>query len=401
MTVSEYIRLNWKNTIRKPKDMKGGFTPPKPFISPSIGGLYTDLYYWDVYFTNLGLLEDGLMEQVENNLENIAYFINELGFMPNSNLILDRSQPPFFCRAVYDYYKASKDERVVLKFVDAIIKEYEFWQTKRKDGFGLNRYFTNGDDELKRIHYESFSKRVAEVGSNGFEKIQIGENIMAIAESGLDFNPRFKTEKSKINSTEFVQLDINCILYDVEIKLAEMLGVVGRKEDGEMYNRKAEIRKGLINEYLYNKEESIYQDYNFKKKKFSSIVSAVSLYPYAFGVSTDKGGAEKVLKILEMEHGVSVCPYRGEDWYFQWDYPFVWAPISYLSYVAMKNVGLVADAKRIAEKYVKTIEDNFKTTGRLWEKYNAKTGKVGVSVEYKTPEMLGWTAGVYRYFINK
>ena len=96
MTVSEYIRLNWKNTIRKPKDMKGGFTPPKPFISPSIGGLYTDLYYWDVYFTNLGLLEDGLMEQVENNLENIAYFINELGFMPNSNLILDRSQPPFF-----------------------------------------------------------------------------------------------------------------------------------------------------------------------------------------------------------------------------------------------------------------------------------------------------------------
>lgn len=66
----------------------------------------------------------------------------------------------------------------------------------------------------------------------------------------------------------------------------------------------------------------------------------------------------------------------------------------------MKNVGLVADAKRIAEKYVKTIEDNFKTTGRLWEKYNAKTGMVGVSVEYKTPEMLGWTAGVYRYFIN-
>ena len=54
------------------------------------------MYYWDVYFTNLGLLEDGLMEQVENNLENIAYFINELGFMPNSNLILDRSQPPFF-----------------------------------------------------------------------------------------------------------------------------------------------------------------------------------------------------------------------------------------------------------------------------------------------------------------
>ena len=38
----------------------------------------------------------------------------------------------------------------------------------------------------------------------------------------------------------------------------------------------------------------------------------------------------------------------------------------------MKSVGLVADAKRIAEKYVKTIEDNFKTTGRLWEKYNAK-----------------------------
>lgn len=51
----------------------------------------------------------------------------------------------------------------------------------------------------------------------------------------------------------------------------------------------------------------------------SEILSAVSLYPYAFGVSDDKAGALKVLKRIELENDVSACEKREDDLFYQWD----------------------------------------------------------------------------------
>ena len=72
-----------------------------------------------------------------------------------------------------------------------------------------------------------------------------------------------------------------------------------------------------------------------------------------------------------------------------------------MTYMALKNVGLIDDAKRIAQKYVGTIDEDFAKTGRLWEKYDAVRGGMGVSTEYDTPEMMGWTAGVYVYLCEE
>ena len=71
--VREYIAKNWIKTFHDLSEMRGDYVVPKPYVSPSIGGMYTDLYYWDVYFTNLGLMQDGFDTQVENNLDNIFH----------------------------------------------------------------------------------------------------------------------------------------------------------------------------------------------------------------------------------------------------------------------------------------------------------------------------------------
>ena len=42
----------------------------------------------------------------------------------------------------------------------------------------------------------------------------------------------------------------------------------------------------------------------------------------------------------------------------------------------------------------------FERTGYLWEKYNVINGSIEVASEYGTPDMLGWTAGVYLAFTN-
>lgn len=105
-----------------------------PYVSPCATDVYTEIYYWDTYFINLGLMLDDYTEQAKNNIDNISQFINALGFMPNANTITDRSQPPFFTRMVYDYFHRTDDESIITKYIETILKEYEFWQTKRKIG---------------------------------------------------------------------------------------------------------------------------------------------------------------------------------------------------------------------------------------------------------------------------
>lgn len=394
----DYIARNWKNTVRQPQDMRGELKVPKPFMSPSMSGGFIDLYYWDVYFINLGLLIDGEYEQVENNLDNMAFFIDKWGFMPNANIFPDRSQPPLFCHAVYDYYEAKKDIAIIRKYVPYILKEHEFWQTRRNTPYELNVFSTHGDDKYLLENYYWLSDRVKEHRDTDEERIALAKDILAIAESGLDFNMRFRTKESKLSAHKFLHLDINCFLYDMETTLARMLSIIGKNEKAEEFLSVASNRKRLIDQYFLNKDTGIYLDYNFEDKEFSEICSAVSIFPYTYGISSDKEGLKKILSLLEYEHGVTVTPYRGEDIYYQWDYPCMWPAATYQIYVALKNLGLDDDAKRIARKYMTAVEQNFIKTGIIWEKYDATTGGIGPAPEGDTSEMLGWTAGVYVYF---
>ena len=302
---------------------------------------------------------------------------------------------------VYDYYVYKQDVGIINEFMPQMLKEYNFWQTKRLSYNGLNSYGTNGTEEEIFSNYKWHHNRVKESSDIKEEQYVIGKDIMVIAESGLDFNMRFKTEKSKIAAHEFIHLDLNCILYAVENKLSEMCAVTGRNAESNSFIKAAERRKSLINHYLLNKDNGIYLDYNVERNCYSTVLSAISFYPYTFGLSDDKRGAKAVLERLELEHGLSACEYRGDDLYYQWDYPCMWPYTTYLVYRGLLNVGLIDDAERIARKYVKAVEDNFAATGRIWEKYDARNGNIAVTSEYKTPEMMGWSAAMYRFFVER
>ena len=62
------------------------------------GGRFREIYYWDSYFTMLGLQVDGEYEMIDYMVRNFAHLIDEVGFIPNGNrtYFLSRSQPPFF-----------------------------------------------------------------------------------------------------------------------------------------------------------------------------------------------------------------------------------------------------------------------------------------------------------------
>ena len=387
--VLDYIKKNWKNTIREPQN-----GVPYPFTSPSIEKMYKDFYYWDNYFINKGLLLDGYEEQVKNNLDNIAYFINKLGYMPNANTLLSRAQPPFFSRMIKDYYEFTKDIKVIEKYLPALLKEYEFFMTKRINKLGLNEYTSTADlDEVKN-HYKYLSDRVVTYSNDEQEQIKIGKEIIAIAESGLDFNMRFRTENSRIDIFKFLQLDINCIMFDVENNISYFYKILGNIEESEKYKNLASNRKALINKYFLTKD-GIYLDFNYVDNKFSSILSAISLYPYVFGISNDKEGAKKVFDRLECKYGVTVCEKRDDTVFYQWDYPTLWGEFTLLTYEALNNVGLTKEAEITKNKFIETVDRNFGKYGKLFEKYDAFSGDVS-NAEYESPDMMGWTAAAYR-----
>lgn len=393
----EYILDNWKNTIRENKDIL-----PKPYTVPCTKEVFINFYYWDTYFINLGLFRAGLIEQVKNNLDNMVYLLDKYGYIPNADHLLYRSQPPLFTRCVYDLYKFTNDKKVIFKYKDAILKEFTFWKEKRMTPIGLNAYSSDEPkDGLLNARYWLGKRIGCNETEMAVDEVLFGRDLLAIAESGMDFTIRFKEGDNRFAAHEFAHLDLNCLLFDAEMKASEMFEDIGDKNTASSLRKQAKDRKDLIDKYMLDKETGIYYDYNFVKDHLSYIKTGVCLYPYFSGVSNNKKAAKELYKAFMLPYGLSVGVARKEEDYLQWDYPHMWPANTYLAYIGYRRIGLDYEADNIKEKYMTALEVNFKATGSLWEKYDASSGKISVTNEYETPEMMGWVAGVYEFFYKE
>jgi len=167
--VTAHIKNLWGHLKREQdKALEGSslLALPNPYIVP--GGRFREIYYWDSYFTMLGLKESGETETMKQMIDNFKYLINTYGHIPNGNrsYYLSRSQPPFFSMMVELYASSTENENYKL-YVDAMEKEYRYWMNgyttikngaaykkivKFPDGSILNRYC----DELSIPRQESW-----------------------------------------------------------------------------------------------------------------------------------------------------------------------------------------------------------------------------------------------------
>ncbi|MCH5715206.1 hypothetical protein MKP07_02880 [Niabella hibiscisoli] len=94
--IDDYILKLWDNLTRINTTDNGSLIGlPHPYVAP--GGRFNELYYWDSYFTMLGLVESGRLDLVEGMIDNFTYLIHSIGFIPNASrtYYLTRSQIPF------------------------------------------------------------------------------------------------------------------------------------------------------------------------------------------------------------------------------------------------------------------------------------------------------------------
>jgi len=405
-SVHEYILKNWKTTIRDPqskRDMNLSFVKiPNQYTTPCADDEFQNFYYWDTYFTNLGLLEDDLVDVARDNLKVMQYFIQKLCFVPNADHLIMGTQPPFFTRGIYDLWKKTNDIKDIEEFLEYAVQEMDFWMYDRITPCGLNQ-FGCGWPNIKCLNaYDYFTNRVGGLTKEEekLNKIDVVKGFFAIAESGWDLNVRYRRKGLRFDSLSFANIDLNCLLYDAETKIVEMAKVVNREDIVNEFSKRATNRKTLMDKLMKDKKTGIYYDYCFKDKKISGFLCAACLYPYTVGLSNDKESAKAIFNKLDFEYGLSTALYRGDDQYLQWDYPHMWPCVVYLAYVGLKRIGLLDEANKLKKQYMDTVEKNFEKTGKLWEKYDTVNGDVSVTVEYKTPTMMGWTAGVYEYLLN-
>lgn len=400
-SVSEYVKNGWeqaKTTLHTPD-----FSLPYPFVPPCIRGEFRVLYYWDTYFTNVGLLADGKTQLAIDNVNALLYALQKFGCVPNcvkEHGADYASQPPLLGLMIKDIARKAGDGDFenglkiwLKKAVDGLEKEYDFWMRERITELGLNQYRGNTDDEaFLASYYDYIHTRLPSLPKDlsNAEKAAKAKHFLAEGESGEDFTPRYQNH----NALDYVQIDLNAHLYGVEGFLSEYFADKNEVKSA-FYAAQKQKRLTLLKRYCYDEKSGVFFDYNFVKKQRNSVVCAACFTPWFYGFGEGEKGLKFVYETLKNKSGVYACQDVGDPSY-QWGFPNVWAPHQYFAHEALRRYGLRSEAESLANGYMRLLAENFEKTGCLWERYHEDG--VAPSLEYETQEMLGWTAGVYQYF---
>ncbi len=396
-TVTEYIRRNIGLAVcNNIEDTPERFGLPHPYSVPTVGEFFRALFYWDTYFTNLGLLELGDLVQARHNTENFAALIERLGYIPNGNTpaLCDRSQPPFFSLMIRDVYARSKDAAWLSRMYPALCTEHAFWMRERNTDQGLAHYGSPVPADREESYARAFAGRIGMEYTRETQTM-LASNFIAQAESGWDFNARFE-----LDSLNYCPVDLNSLLWAMEDNLATFASIL-ENGDETHWRTLADQRASRMRAFLKH-ESGAFFDRNAVTGSFSPYFSAASLYPLFVGMATQQEAEATCALLPRLMHtwGVAPCQEIDGGRSFQWGSPNGWPCLQVVSAVGLRRYGLVKEAEKIEQGYTTMVERVFADTGALWEKYNLDTGSNDAVNEYEMPEMLGWTAGAYLYFKN-
>jgi alpha,alpha-trehalase len=413
--IATHIKRLWQVLRRDPsKPVEGSSLLPLPYSYIVPGGRFDEIYYWDSYFTMLGLKESDEIGTIENMVKNFASLIDRYGFIPNGNrsYYLSRSQPPFFSMMV-ELLAELKGNGVYEDNLPALEKEYSYWMdetgptrhtVKMPDGSVLNRYY----DQLDSPRQESYRQDVETSEASKEDPKVLFRNLRSAAESGWDFSSRWFADGQNITTietTDLVPVDLNCLIYHLETTLAKAFKVRSDAAKNDLtlareFEDKAEQRKSAINHYCWSPDANWYVDCN-TKGELSRELTLAGVAPLFFRVAPNERieGIVNVLKAKFVQPGGVVTTLRETKQ--QWDAPNGWAPLQWLTIKGLQNYAQDSLARDIAERWISLNVKVYKQTGKLMEKYDVEDiTKPAGGGEYPGQDGFGWTNGVLLELIS-
>ncbi len=417
-SVEEHIETLWPFLTRDADIKVDGdslISLPHRYIVP--GGRFNEIYYWDSYFTMLGLRVAGKFDLIESMIDNFAYLIDNVGFIPNGNrsYFLSRSQPPFFAMMV-ELLVEIKGNQIYSKYLATLEKEYHFWMDGAaktnssnsannhvvflSENHFLNRYW----DQLATPRSEMYHDDINLSKETQRNSQSLFRDLRAACESGWDFSSRWclsEYELDTIETTSILPVDLNCLLYQLEQTLSEAYKETNHLDIAQLFSEKAKSRKDLIQSYFWDDQSGYFYDYQFNNKHCSAAITAAGIFPLVFGIANVDQAKRCMLFFQEhllSEGGILTTTVHSGQ---QWDAPNGWAPLQWMSFRAALQNENTELANEIALRWTKLIESTFYKTGKLMEKYNVvNTNLESGGGEYPVQDGFGWTNGVYLAMVD-
>lgn len=371
-----YIRNYWNKLLcYYPQDKQLHLGLPNRYIAPNNGIFKNDQFYWDSYFTILGLVKSRRVQLAKGMIDNFCFMFNRFGIIPMRNRYynIGTSQIPFLTTMAHEIYNKDPDDIWMKKVMKVAESE-------------LRKYWTNEKLTEKHIIYNGLSRYcdhfITHLGSEH--------------ESGWDMTSRFDNR-----CLDYLPIDLNSCLYKYEIDLAEYYRIQRQHKKSKQYLKKAEDRLAQVNELMWNKKKHFYFDYDYQKKKKSNFFSVAGFYPlWAKLASPDQASLirQYVLPIFEFDGGiVNTQRYNLSEEFKQHDFPNGWPHQQWIVIKGLLNYGYKEDAERIAKKWLDLNQKLFLQTGKFWEKHDVVNCDIGMFNlnRYPTQSGFGWTNAVF------
>lgn len=395
---------------------------PHDYIVP--GGRFNEMYGWDSYFIQLGLLRDGELAMAKSLVDQLSYEIEHYGTILNANrtYMLSRSQPPVLTRMVLNVYERTRDKEWLRSLLPEIEGHYFFWTVPPhlNQATGLSHYNALGEgpapevvaserDEKGLTHYDRVRQYYRKYNVEDYDVslyydrendcltdlFYKGDRSMR--ESGFDPTNRFGP--FSVDIIHYAPVCLNVLLYQMELDIAKINTIIGHEYSNAYWQNHAHHRRELIDKFLWDEEAGLYFDYNFRTGQRRKYEYATTFYPLWAGLASQYQARRVVdnLEKFEAPGGLLTSTHISGN---QWDAPFGWAPLHLIAVEGLRRYGYDQEAKRIAYKFIKLVVQEFEKTGTIVEKYDVEKCSADVSDEiffgYSSNEIgFGWTNGVF------
>ncbi len=330
------------------------------------------LFCWDTYFGAIMQSMDEKELAYCNAIE-ITNTLTPEGFIPNfaaqNNFkTFDRSQPPVGSMAVLQIYERYRETWFLEEVYEKLLIWNQWFYDHRRTKNGL---LTWGSGSAERIT------------GHHFEYEGVNEMQGAKWESGLDNSPMYDDivyDKERhqmllddVGLTGLYIHDCYCLA-----KIAVELG--DPKTEDKLLARAAELEDGM--EELWDEEFGMYLN-----RRTDTDTLEYRLSPFHFhALFSHKVGKERAKRMVT-EHmlnpkefwGEYVLPSitrddpaYGDNYYWRGR---IWAPMNFLTYLALGEYELSKEQGMLAEKSKKLILKEWLREGHVHENYNAETGE--------------------------
>jgi alpha,alpha-trehalase len=415
-TMGEHVRVLWPALTRMPDTTRGWSSLiPLPYAYVVPGGRFREVYYWDSYFTMLGLVESDRTDLVRNMLDNFAYLVRTQGHVPNGNrtYYLSRSQPPYLA-AMVGLYAAATDTAQAVPYLDALEAEHAFWMegaddlepgnahrrvVRLADGALLNRYWDDRADPRPESYREDY-----ELGETlpDAEREAFYRNVRASAESGWDFSSRWMRDPADLRTLEttaLIPVDLNSLLYHSERTIGALRafrGAPGDAEVAERFARLAEDRRSTLIRVAYDQDSGFFYDVRWRTgarvTDRPTLAAAAALY---FRIATAEQGravGDRLARDFLASGGfVTTLLATGQ----QWDAPNGWPPLQWLTAQGLCHYGRAAVVDSARARWLELNRRTYRSTGKMTEKYDVvDPNRPAGGGEYPNQDGFGWTNGV-------